>query len=98
MCDDIDALVATGDDGSLSYSPYFTILGAAPGTNTTAPSSSAAPVASSGSVPVASGSVAPSSANASASATPTKAPSAANNLKAGVACAAGVAGAVALLL
>lgn len=106
MCNSLDAISLTGDNGQVTYSPYFTILAVPAGTATNYTAS--APAAVSGSAPAASGSsgsatpaasgTANSTASGTASAGKTSESSAATSLKAGLFGAAGIAGAVALLL
>ncbi|KAI8639942.1 hypothetical protein BD408DRAFT_484481 [Parasitella parasitica] len=88
-------LAFAGSNGATTYSTYFTIVGAAPGTSNATIASSSAPVASAASS-AASASGKPS---ASASASAASAASAASGIKAGVMGVAGIAaGAIAILL
>lgn len=94
----IDVLALAGDNGGITYSTYFTIMGAAPGTTNTTAAASSAPAATANSTATATAGASGSGSNSTATATPTGTKSGANNLKAGLIGAAGVAGAVALLL
>ncbi|KAI9480413.1 MAG: hypothetical protein EXX96DRAFT_562496 [Benjaminiella poitrasii] len=91
-------LAFAGSNGATTYSTYFTIMGAAPGTNTTVPSTSAssvAPAASSGAVlPANSTTNGNKNSTTGATTTPT---SGASHVKAGMIGAAGVAVAALLL-
>ncbi|CEG84363.1 hypothetical protein RMATCC62417_18178 [Rhizopus microsporus] len=94
-------LVFKGDNGQSTYSSYFTILGAAPGTannnvTSSAATSAPAPNASNSAAASKSGSPAASSSAAGNSTSSDKSSSGASSLKAGIV-GAGVAGAVALL-
>ncbi|KAI7895547.1 uncharacterized protein EV154DRAFT_495230 [Mucor mucedo] len=97
------AVSLTGDNGQVTYSPYFTILAVPAGTATNytaaapAPAASGSSPAASGSAPAASGS-ANGTTSGTASSPKASESSAANSLKAGLVGAAGIAGAVALLL
>lgn len=97
----IDVLVFAGNNGASTYSTYFTIIGAAPGTtNGTLSAAVSSPAASSG-VPASGSAAASASASkptASGNATTTSPTSGAGSLKAGMVGVAGVAGAIALLL
>ncbi|KAG2209466.1 hypothetical protein INT47_008309 [Mucor saturninus] len=98
------AVSLTGDNGQVTYSPYFTILAVPAGTATNytaaapAPAASgSSPAAASGSAPAASGSANGTTSGTDSSAKASES-SAATSLKAGLVGAAGIAGAVALLL